>query len=217
MRELGRIPAEGVVEADVDRRGRDPLLAAQDVADRHQVVVDDVGQVIGRVAVRLEQDQVFEVGVLKDDLAAQEIHDPGLTVQRHAEANGEGHPGGEIRLDLLRGEIAAEAVVARRFLARRLLLPHLLQALRRAEAAVGMPARQQSRGVLPVEVGPLTLAIGTERAADVRPLVPIEAEPAQDIDDSLLGPFDVAVAIGVLDAEQEGALPSLARGLPVRQ
>ena len=53
----------------MDRRGRDPLLAAQDVTDRHQVIVDDVGEVIGRVAVRLEQDQVFQVGILEDDLA----------------------------------------------------------------------------------------------------------------------------------------------------
>ena len=129
----------------------------------------------------------------------------------------EGIPAARFACNLLRGEIAAEAVVARRFLARRLLLSHLLQALGRAEAAVGVPARQQSRGVLPVEVGPLALPVGTERAADVRPLVPIEAEPAQDIDDPLLGSFDIAVAVGVLDAEQEGAVPSLAPGLPVRQ
>ena len=68
-----------------------------------------------------------------------------------------------------------------------------------------MPAFQQSRGVLPVELGPLALAVGTERAADVRSLVPVETEPAQDIDDPLLGAFDVAVAVGVLDAEEEGA------------
>ena len=118
----------------------------------------------------------------------------------------ERHPGGEVRLDLLRGEIAAEAVVAGRFLARGLLLAHLLQALRGAEAAVGVPGLEQSRGVLPVEIGPLALPVGTERTADVRPLVPIEAEPAQDIDDPLLGSFDVAVAVGVLDAEEEGAV-----------
>ncbi len=129
----------------------------------------------------------------------------------------EGIPAARFASHLLRGEIAAEAVVARRFLARRLLLPHLLQPLGRAEAAVGVSALEQSRGVLPVEVGPLALPVGTERAAHVRPLVPVEAEPAQDIDDPLLGSFDVAVAVGVLDAEQEGAVPPLAPGLPVRE
>ena len=71
--------------------------------------------------------------------------------------------------------------------------------------------------MLSIEVGPLALPVGTERATDVRPLVPIEAEPAQDIDDPLLGSFDVAVAVGVLDAKQEGAGLSLTPGLPVRQ
>ena len=129
----------------------------------------------------------------------------------------ERHPGGEVRFDLLHGKIAAEAVVARRFLARGLLLPHLLQALGGAETAVGVPALEQSRGVLPVELGPLALPVGTERTADVRPLVPLEAEPAQDIDDPLLGSFDVAVAVGVLDAKEEGAVSPLAPRLPVRQ
>ena len=80
-----------------------------------------------------------------------------------------------------------------------------------------MPALQQSRGVLPVEVGPLALPVGTQGATDVRPLIPIEAKPAQDIDDPLLGSFDVAVAVGVLDAEEERAVPPLASGLAVRQ
>ena len=125
------------------------------MTDLHQVIVDDVGQVIGRVAVRLEQDEILEVGILKDDLAAQQIEDRRLATERHAETNRGRHPGREIQLHLPRGEIAAEAVEAGRFLTCGLLLAYSLQAFRGAETAVGVPALQESRGVLLIEVGPL--------------------------------------------------------------
>ena len=60
VRELRRVPAERLVELDVDRRGRDPLVAAHDVGDLHVVIVDHVAEVVGREAVRLEQDQVLD-------------------------------------------------------------------------------------------------------------------------------------------------------------
>jgi hypothetical protein len=68
-----------------------------------------------------------------------------------------------------------------------------------------------------VQLGPLALAVGTERATDIRAFVPLQTEPAQDIDDARFGSCDVPIAIGVLDAEDERASLSLTRGLPVRQ
>ena len=107
------------------------------------------------------------------------------------------------------------AVVARRLVARLLLLPHLLQALRRAEAAVGVPARDQPLGVLAVERGPLALGVGPVRTALVRSFVPVEAEPREDVDDPFGRALDKPVAVGVLDAEQERARLAFARCLPV--
>jgi hypothetical protein len=51
VRELRALPAEPVEQQQVLGRGGDPLLAAHDVRDAHQVVVDDDGQVVGREAV----------------------------------------------------------------------------------------------------------------------------------------------------------------------
>ena len=53
------------------------------------------------------------------------------------------------------------------------------------------------------------------RAALVRPLVPLEAEPVQDLQDLFDRALDEAGLIGVLDAEDEGAVAALAPGLAV--
>ena len=65
MPEAGALPAEGLVEQDVLGGGGDPLLGADDVGDLHEVVVDDVGEVVGGEAVGLEQDLVVDVRVVE--------------------------------------------------------------------------------------------------------------------------------------------------------
>ena len=48
---LGRLPAEKSVEQQVLGSRRDPLFAADDMADAHLVIIDDYGQVVGWKAV----------------------------------------------------------------------------------------------------------------------------------------------------------------------
>ena len=57
--------------------------------------------------------------------------------------------------------------------------------------------------MLAVDLGALGLAIRAVGAADVGAFVPVEAEPAQGVEDHLLGGGDEAGAVGVLDAEDE--------------
>ena len=49
------LPPEGLVEEDVFRGRGDPFLGADDVGDAHEVVVDDVGEVVGGKAVGLHK------------------------------------------------------------------------------------------------------------------------------------------------------------------
>ncbi len=63
--EAGALPAEGLVEEDVLGGGGDPLFGADDVGDAHEVVVDDVGEVVGGEAVGLHEDLVVDVGVVE--------------------------------------------------------------------------------------------------------------------------------------------------------
>ena len=77
------------------------------------------------------------------------------------------------------------AVVAELSLGGELRLSQLRQALARAEATVGLPLLDKSLGVLAIEVGALTLAIGPAGTADVRPLVPFETDPLEGAQDGL--------------------------------
>ena len=86
----------------------------------------------------------------------------------------------------------------------------------RAEAVVRVAAGQQLVRVRRVEVQPLGLAIGTVRPADVGPLVPVEPEPAQVLEDARLGLARRSLGVGVLDAQDERAVLAV-RQQPVEE
>jgi hypothetical protein len=52
-------------------RGGYPLFGADDVGDLHEVIVDDVGEMVGGEAVGLHQHLIVDVVVLEGDVAAQ--------------------------------------------------------------------------------------------------------------------------------------------------
>ncbi len=185
------------------------------MGDRHQVVVDHVGEVVGREAVRLQEHQVFQVGVLVDDLPAQQVDDARLPFQGRREADHEGLAGREVLLHLGGRKIPAMAVITRGLFAHPLLLPHPLQALGRAEAAVGVAVLDQVIRVLAIEAGALALGVGTVGATAVRPLVPGQAEPVQRVENTLGRVLDESLLVGVLDPQHEGAVLSLPPHLPV--
>ena len=79
-----------------------------------------------------------------------------------------------------------------------------------------MAAGEQLVGVRGEEVQALGLAVRPARAADVGPFVPVEAEPAQVLENALLGLPGRALGVGVLDAQDEGAVVA-AREQPVEE
>ncbi len=74
------------------------------------------------------------------------------------------------------------------------------------EGAVGGAVGEEELDVLAVDFGALGLAIGAVGTAEVGAFVPGEAEPAEGVEDLLLGGGDEAGAVGVLDAEDEFAV-----------
>ena len=154
--------------------------------------------------------------VLNVDLAADEILKPDLFRLRHAEADDRPLAGLDPASASSARQRAAGAVVLRRSAGREIGLAVGVELLRRAEAVVRVIARQQLVGVRRVEMQPLGLAIGTVRAADVRPLVPVEPEPAQVLEDALLRLARRSLGVGVLDAEDERAVLAV-RQQPVEE
>ena len=92
MREAGLriLPAESLIQQIVQGQGREPFLAADDLRDLHQMVVHDVGQVVGRQFVGAFPEHLVVERIAVDfDVAADQVvhrHDPvfrnsqGLTV-----------------------------------------------------------------------------------------------------------------------------------------
>src|SRR5439155_1595532 len=79
-----------------------------------------------------------------------------------------------------------------------------LELLFRTEAVVRLIVLQQLFRVRIVEVQPLRLLVRTARTADVRPLVPVETQPAQIAQDCRLGLRRRTLHVGILDTQHEG-------------
>ncbi len=173
------------------------------MSDAHQVVIDHVGEEVGRQAIGLHQ--YLHVHAIPADLdgAAQHVVDLTHAFARHLHPNYMGFTSSDATLSFGRIEVHAMAVITRRFLVRHLLGTHLIQALAAAEARERMALADQLVRVLLVDLAALALPVRAMRTANVRTLVPFDAQPAQRIVDLLLGFTGRAHLIGILDAQDE--------------
>ena len=203
MAEHRHLPLERAIELHVLGERRQPLLGADHVGDAHQVVVHHVGQVVGGIAVALEQDLVVHLGTLEADVTPQRVADDHRVVARHGQAHHVGLAGRAPRAGLFGRKRSAAPVVAGGELLLPLLGAQRLQPLRRAEAEIGAAPAQQLLRVLPVDLGALALTVGTMRSADVRTFVPRQAQPAQRLEDHPLAGGMASLPVRVLDAEDE--------------
>ena len=80
-----------------------------------------------------------------------------------------------------------------------------------AEAVVGVALFHQQPGVLSIGVPALGLDIGGHRAAHVGALVVVQAALRQGAVDDLCGALHLPALVGVLDAQDKGALPRAGR------
>jgi hypothetical protein len=172
------------------------------VRDAHHRVVGGVGQRVERLPVGADEDVVLHVGRVECDLAAYEVFERVVLVG-HLEADDRLTTLGFVRRDLLGCEVTVEAVVTAGPAGRTSGVAALLELLGAVVCLVGKARVEQSLGDIGVDVHALGLAIGAVRAADLRALVPVEAEPPHDVDQELVGILSVAGGVGVLDAEHE--------------
>jgi hypothetical protein len=91
---------------------------------------------------------------------------------------------GFVRGDLRGRERQAAPVVLPRFAARFGLLTFFAQPLGRAVAVVGTSLRDERRGRGAMTVVALRLEVRSVRSVDAWTFVPIEAEPAQPVEDA---------------------------------
>ena len=128
----GDLPAEGLIQQVVLGGGGEVFAAPHHMGNVHQVVVDDVGKIVGGVAVRLEEHLVLDLLVLDGDGAEHRVLKGGRARQGHLLADDVGRARLQQPLDLLGGQVPAVAVIA----ADALLIVKGLQPLFGAEAVI---------------------------------------------------------------------------------
>ena len=199
--ELRQRPAHALVDVDLPGGVVQVVVAPDHVGDPHVVVVGDDSQVVGRRAVGAQQDEVVELAVAEHDVALDQVVDDGLALPRRAQAHDE-------RLVVARRgrPVAPRRADGPALGARHLAL--LLQFLDRHVVAVSASARQQLHrdGAVPIGAGMLE---------DGR-LVGLEPKPRHAFEDRLHRVCRRALAVGVLDADQELAAHA-ARVQPVEK
>ncbi len=158
---------------------------------RHVVIVDDDGEHVGRVAVGAQQHEIVEFLVGEDDLALHLVVDDGLALLGGAQPDHRR----DARRRLRRVAVAPAPVVAHRLAFEPRLLAHVLELLGARIAAVGGAAGEHL-------IDHLAMALGARELAD-RLAVPVEPEPFEPVEDRRDRGLRRALAVRVLDAQQE--------------
>ena len=114
------------------------ILAADDVRDLHQSIVDDHGEVVRRDAAGTQEDEVTDHPAAERDAPAHQIGEGDLTVAvRHAEADYRRFTTLDTPPRLVTRNVAATAHVFRRLAGAQRLVPVHLELLLGTEAVVG--------------------------------------------------------------------------------
>ena len=181
----------------------------------HQEVVDHAAEIVCRAAVAAQNHRIADLGGLDFDPAENEIgesHCPGP----HAQSQRTGHSGLELRIDLVRGEVAALSGIDRCFAAIQLLFADLLQFLFGTEAPEGLVFIQQPLRVFLINIIPVALPVRAECPLLADPFIPFESQPEKIVPE-LFFVFRLApLRVRVFDPQNEGPVV-MPRQEPVEQ
>ena len=187
------------------------------MGDAHQVVVHDVGEVVGGHSVGLDEDLVVHLAVVYLDVAVHHIVKAGQARAGDLLSDDIGGACFQMLPDLFRGQVAAAAVVVGHLAVGALLGVQRFQALLGAEAVICLALGDQLFGILFEHPHSLALDIGADRAADVRAFVPVQPGLAQGVVNDVHSAFHIAALVRVLDAEDEGAVLVLGHQVGVQR
>ena len=179
----GVFPTERAVEQHVQRCRWQPLLATDNVAYLHQMVVYDVGKMVsGQLVSTLIEHLVVEDVALDDHVAAYHVVDMHLDTGGDEEAHHILLAVGYHLAPLCLGErqrvshLHAGACIILEILYLGALGVKLLG---RVEGIISLAVGQELVYVLLVDVATLTLAVGTMVATEADALVKLDAEPLE--------------------------------------
>jgi hypothetical protein len=185
VHEHRRLEAEILVDQNVLGDRGQPFLATGHMGDLHQVIINDVGHVIGRHAVGLEQHLHVDRIPGDFDLAINAVDEFAAAFGRDLHPHHMRLAGFDAGGDFLGCEVQAAAVIFRRLAGGALGGAHLVEALGRAEAAEAVTVFNDLVDIGTVDVLALALAVGAVGSADVRAFRPGQAAPFQRVENLL--------------------------------
>ena len=193
----GNLPAKGLVEQIILGGAAEVLAATDHVGDAHEVVIDDVGEVVGRQTVPLNEDLVVQSVVIYGDVAENGIVEGGGSGGGDLLPDDIGLPGRYPGLGFsgiqIPARIGGTVEVAAVLLALRLF----------AEAVIGMSLFHQQFCIAAVGVTTLRLDIGSHRTSYIRTLVVVQTTLRHGAVDHIGGALHQAALVGVLDAQDK--------------
>ena len=201
---LRDLPAEAFVEKVVLGSRREVLAAADDMRDAHQVVVDNIGKVIGGKAVPLQKDLVVERIVGDRDVSERSVVEGRRSLKRDLLAD-------DVRLARFRPlqglrriqRTAGILVLFKSGLGVRTVGSLFLFCCLVAEAVVSVALFDQHLRILLIGTAALGLDIRSDRSADVRTFVVLQSALLQRPVDHLCGALDLAALVRVFKTENE--------------
>ena len=191
MGESGLIPPHRLIDLHLEERIGQVVVAPDHVRDRHIVIIDHYRVLVDRRSVAAQDDPVIEFGVGDPNGALNKVLDNGFALARRFQSNG----GFDPRRSLARVAIPPVSIVSGWTALGDRLLPHLLQFLGGAVAVVGVSAGEQFTRDLGVTRDAGRLKNGL--------LVAGQAQPVETVENCLRRGSGAALAVGVLDAQQE--------------
>ena len=200
----GRLPAKGLVQEFMLRRGANPFVATEHMGRTHQVVVHDACKVVRRVTVALDKHQVVQKFILIADVTANHIIEFGDARFRNLEADDSLFASGNAGFGFFAANIAAVAVVTgHRHMGHFLFGANFLQAFFGAETIVGATRIQELLDFAVVDIKTFALEVRTAVTFATRTFVPLQAKPLEVAHQVVQGSFVIALAVGVFDTQVE--------------
>ena len=203
----GVLPSECLIKKNVQWSTRQPLLTTDYVRDFHQVVVYDVGQVIGwQFVCALIENLVVQDVAHYLHVATNHIVDVDFLSWLNLEANGVLLAVGYQLIHLLLRESQG---VAHLHTGMCIILEVLnfgtlsLQLLRSIESDVSLAVVQKLLHIFFIDVATLALAVRTMLTTEAHTLIKLDAQPLEGFQDVFLGSRNETMRVSILDTEHE--------------
>ena len=173
------------------------------MCDPHHVVVNHCRQVIERPSVSLQDDGIFQLFVIDGDISAKHVMYDSRPFMRYFETDYMRLSRCYTPFGFFKRNVAAMAVIMRKFIVGCLLVTHFFQPFGCAETIVSVALLNQLFGNLLVDLFSFSLPVWTVRPADVRTFIPFNTQPVKSVDDLLLSGRNVAGPIRIFDTQNE--------------